>query len=234
MDWKYLFNTDVYSIPELVLCCTGGAMWAILYVIMLFRIRKYKYVEMPYFVAAGNIAWEFLWAWVFSDLIDLGAAYVFLYRAWFFLDCLIFYYVVRYGSLQTNNPHIKKHFKPIVLGTMLIWMGLIFSFVKSGYDLPLGVNSAYILNLAISVLYILLFMRQRESGDFSKAVAWLKMLGSGVITIAFWTMIPKDSHFEHFAGPVVFVIDCVYIWMLYNWKHPQLDPPFDPKAIAMA
>ena len=108
-----------------------------------------------------------------------------------------------------------------------MWAGLIYSFVISDFDYPLGVNSAYMLNLGISILYIVLFMHQYQSGIFLKSIAWLKMLGSGLITIAFWTMMPDGEVFEHFAGPAVFVIDCFYIWMIYNWKHPQLDAPFE-------
>ena len=169
---------------------------------MIINIKKHKYVEMPYFVAAGNIAWEGLWAYVFSDMIDLGMMYVYLYRAWFIFDCFIFAHVVMYGHKQIQNPYIRKNYKPILFATTFLWASLIYSFVKSGYDYPLGVNSAYILNLVISILYLQLYMRQYQSGTFLKSVAWLKMLGSGIITIAFWTMIPPNTYFEHVAGPI--------------------------------
>ncbi|WP_276978050.1 hypothetical protein [Flavobacterium filum] len=32
-----------------------------------------------------------------------------------------------------------------------------------------------------------------------------------------------------FILPMVFVLDCYYIWMIYYWKNPQLDPAFDPE-----
>ncbi len=227
MNWVYYFNTDKYTVAQLVMCATGGAMWAVLYIIMIINIRKHKYVEMPFFVAAGNICWEGLWAYVFSDRIDLGQMYIYLYRAWFIFDCFIFYHVIQYGYKQTTNPYIRKNYKLILLGLIAMWGSLIYSFVVSNYDYPLGVNSAYILNICISILYPLLYMRQYQSGTFLKSVAWLKMLGSGIITIAFWTMIPADSYFEHIAGPIVFIVDCFYIWMMYTWKNPQLDPAFD-------
>jgi hypothetical protein len=226
MDWTYYFNTDKYTVAQLAMCAIGGAMWAVLYFFMIINIRKHKYVEMPYFVAAGNIAWEGLWAWIFADRIDLGALYIILYRAWFIFDCFIFAHVVMYGHKQIQNPYIRKNYKPLLFSLTALWIALIYSFVISGYDHPLGVNSAYILNLFISILYIGLYMRQYQSGTFLKSVAWLKMLGSGIITIAFWNMIPPGTHFEHVCGPVVFAIDCYYIWMVYNWKQPQLDPAF--------
>jgi hypothetical protein len=230
MDLTYYFNTDKYTVAQLAMCAIGGTMWAVLYIIMIFTVRKDKYVEMPFFVAAGNIAWEGLWAYVFSDYIDLGAVFVYLYRAWFIFDCFVFYHVFIYGHIQTTNPYVRKYYKPLLLSIVACWAGLIYSFVKSGYDFPLGVNSAYILNLIISVLIIFQYMRQYQSGTFLKTTAWLKMLGTGIITIAFWNMIPPDSYFEHVAGPIVFVLDCYYIWMMYYWKNPQIDPAFDPKV----
>ncbi|MBI1307513.1 MAG: hypothetical protein GC181_13005 [Bacteroidetes bacterium] len=233
MDWTYYFNTDKYTVAQLVMCALGGAMWAILYILMLLNIRKHKYVEMPYFVAAGNIAWEFLWAWVYADHIDLGAAYVFLYRCWFFFDLFIFSHVFQYGHKQIVNPYVRERFKPILITLVIVWAGLIYSYMLSSLDYPLGVNSAYVLNLIITVLYIQLYMRQWQSGKFLKSVAWLKMLGSGIITVAFWSMINIDAppnpvqYFEHIAGPVVFVIDCFYIYMIYNWNKPQVDPAFE-------
>lgn len=226
MDWTYYFNTDKYTVLQLSLICVGGLMWVALYLIMIFRARKSKYIEMPYFVACGNIAWEFLWSWVLNDRIDLGEFYIIVYRAWFVLDCVIFYHLLKYGRKQCHNPHIKRFFIPICLSLVLMWTGLIYSFAVSDFDQPLGVNSAYILNLGISILYITLFMHQHESGEFLKSVAWLKMLGSGLITIAFWRMIPETHHFEHYAGPMVFVVDCIYLYILYTWKHPQLDDAF--------
>jgi len=232
MDWSNFFsvenfNTDKYTVTQLVLCATGGAMWAILYIKMLLNIRKHHYVEMPYFVAAGNLAWEFLWAWVFAKYIDLGDVYVFLYRAWFFVDLFIFGHVVSYGQKQISNPYIRKHYKPILFAILAMFLGLIYSFVRSSFDFPLGVNSAYMLNLLISIMYLQLYMRQYQSGTFLKLVAWFKMIGTGLITIAFWNMIPPDNYFEHVAGPIVFVIDIYYIWMIYNWNKPQLDPEFN-------
>ena len=228
MDWNYYFNTEKYTVAQLAMCAIGGAMWAVLYMIMILRVRKDKYVEMPFFVAAGNIAWEGLWAYVFSEYIDLGMIYVYLYRAWFIFDIFVFSHVFMYGKIQTTNPYIRKYYKPILISLVLCWAALIYSYVKSSYDFPLGVNSAYILNLMISLMMILQYMRQYQSGTFLKSTAWLKMLGSGIITIAFWNMIPEDSYFEHVAGPMVFVLDCYYIWMMYNWKNPQLDPAFNP------
>ncbi len=229
INWKYYFNTDLYSIPQLILCCIGGVLWVMVYIRMIVNIKKTKYVEMPAFIAIGNIVWEALWSWVFSDLIDIGYVFVLFYRIWFLLDCLIFYHVFKSGEDQIHNPYLKKHYKLMIIGLVVFWTALIYSFVISGYDHPLGVNSAYILNVGIAILYPLLYMRQHQSGTFSKSIAWYKMLGSGIYTIALWNIISQDSHFEHFAGPIVFVIDCAYIWLIYNWKQPQLDPPFDPK-----
>ena len=62
MDLNYWINTKDYSTPALIWNGVGCLFWVITYAALVKEILKRKYVEMPFFIAAGNLAWEFIWS----------------------------------------------------------------------------------------------------------------------------------------------------------------------------
>ena len=100
----------------------------------------------------------------------------------------------------------------------IAWGAAIYAMVISGLDTPIGANSAFILNLCIAALYIVLLLQQttREQFErFSWAVAWLKMVGTGMNTV-FMNMHYTDNYFVRFVAIVTTVLDCTYIYMFWR------------------
>lgn len=203
-----LINLEAYTPLEFILFFGGFFLWAMFYVIIVRNILKYKFVEMPFVVEAGNIAWELLYAFVFE--LDMGPLLTWLYRAGTLLDVFIFYSLLKYGHKQLTIESVKKYFKPMVLAIFFAW-GLIFWFYKKqGLDSPLGAVSAMQLNLIISSLYITLILRLDDLRGFSYAGALLKRLGTGLVTVFTFVHFP-DNHFIHIVGVCIFILDGIYI-----------------------
>ncbi|HXU27737.1 MAG TPA: hypothetical protein VN698_10950, partial [Bacteroidia bacterium] len=167
-------------------------------------------VEMPFFIAAGNIAWEFVWSVFFHP--NTGKLYALSYQGAFLLDVFIFYSILKYGSKQVDIPEIKKYFKWIAIGLLTMWVPLNYFYVAQGFDTAIGANSGYILNLIISLLYPMLLLRS-DPTNFSKIVAWCKFIGTGCITVSMFLIYPTN-YFVQIIGATCFVLDLFYSILL--------------------
>ena len=87
MDGVVWLNTAKYSGPMLLLFGVGCFFWVVAYVGTLLTIRSRRYVEIPAAAVVANIAWEFVWGFVFQT--DMGMLFQWGYRIWFFLDVFI-------------------------------------------------------------------------------------------------------------------------------------------------
>ena len=144
IEW---INFRDYAPTQLIWNGIGCFFWCITYIVLIKNSIKTKFVEMPFVIAAGNIAWEFVWSFYFHP--TTGFLYSLSYQACFLLDIFIFAMVVKYGAKQIDIPIMKKYFKPILFGLLFIWIPLNYFYVKQGFDTPIGANSGYILNLII-------------------------------------------------------------------------------------
>jgi hypothetical protein len=199
------FNTDEYSVLQLVVFGLGCFGWVVAYAGTLQMLAKQRFLEIPAAAVCANVAWEFVWGFLYPN--DLGHFFTWGYRAWFFLDVFITYNLFRVGVKQIDTPAIRKHFVPICAATILAWAVGIFFFVRQGYDTGVGAVSGYILNVMMSWLYITLLLRH-PVGWFSDLVAWSKMLATlnaVVITL----------------GVVTFVLDVAYTVLLRQRRKEQ-------------
>lgn len=215
MDLTYWINTVDYTPTQLIWNGIGCAFWVVTYVVMVKEIIQKKFVEMPFFIAAGNIAWEFVWSVFYHP--NTGMLYSLSYQGAFLLDCFIFYHLLKEGAQQVNLQELKHHFKAICFGSLLMWLPLNYFFVKNGFDTSIGSNSGYILNLFISVLYPLLLLRT-SAEHFSKTIAWCKMLGTGFITVSMFLIYP-ENYFVQTLGICCLILDCGYIALLNKKKN---------------
>jgi len=215
IDWNKLVNLQKYTPLELILFGGGCYLWVLIYWIYVKDARKKQFIEMPVFAACGNIGWEFVWG--FLAITDMGPLFQWCYRIWFFFDLFIFASVLRYGGKQVMTPAIRNNFRPLAIFAAVAWGASFFAMVKTGLDTPIGANSAYILNLAISVLYIFLFLQQADVSQLSMSVAWLRMIGTGMNTV-FMNIHPlyEDFYFLRFISILTTALDCAYIFLLWR------------------
>src|SRR2546423_9035907 len=127
-----LLNLQSYTIPQLAFYATGAYLWVLAYLIYIRNGFKYGVVEMSVVAACGNIGWEFVWALVFTT--DLGALCVYAHKAWFFLDLVIFYLVVKHAHKQPDLPLLKRYWPPLCF--LLLACSALFygTFVRQGLD----------------------------------------------------------------------------------------------------
>lgn len=224
----YLINLKDYTVTEFVIFATGCYMWAVAYGIIIYNIRKHRIVEMPTIAGCGNFGWEFLWSFFF--ITNMGAICLWAYRAWFFLDIFIFWSILKYGDQEVFIPIVRRRFRRLALVALGSWIVLFYFFGKQGFDTPIGANSAYILNLVISVSYPFMILQAPSLKGISWWVAWLKMIGTGLNTVFNFMHYP-DNHFLQTLGVLCFVADSIYIWCFWMRKTNRLQAPETIAAI---
>jgi hypothetical protein len=221
VDPQPWLNTAKYTMPQLVLFLVGCFGWVVAYVAVLMKIRKYRYVEIPANAVVANIAWEFVWGFLYRT--DMGRLFVWGYRAWFFLDVFIVYCLFRDGSKQVVSPVLRRYFRPATAIAILSWGVAIYTFVGEGYDTPYGAISGYLLNVMMSALYIVLFVNQGEVRLFSGVVAWSKMLGTALLSL-FNYMVKGDDSFLMTLCLVTLLLDLLYLAVFHYTKAIAPEP----------
>ncbi|MCC5944516.1 MAG: hypothetical protein JJT94_06240 [Bernardetiaceae bacterium] len=207
-------NLEDFTLAQQILFILDTLFWLAVYVLIERSTQKYKYVGMPAMALAANIGWEFVWSWVL--VTNLGELFVWGARLWFFFDVLLFYRLMQYGQKQVTNVYLKKYFKLWVSLSVVAWAFLIYSFTVQFGD-PIGGTTGYILNLMMSVLFIVLYLSNPKQKSWSISVAWCKMIGTVLIVISFW--VGKMYYpFITTIGIITFMIDMTYIVLLYQRK----------------
>ena len=216
-------NTVRYSVPALIVFGLGCMLWLIAYVAILQGVRRNKFVEIPAAAVVANVSWEWMWSFVYIG--DTGRLLEVGYRGWVFLDFVIVYWLFRYGDRQVINPALRVWFKPAVAFGIASWSVAIYYFVRSGYDMSMGATSAYIINVMMSAVYLML-LHSHPARNFSLLVGWTKGLGTACFSL-FMLMAPlhryqedalADKGFLLTLCAITLILDAVYVLALYRRK----------------
>jgi PAS domain S-box-containing protein len=226
MEINEWLNFKDYTQFQLAIALIGSVLWVMAYFFLIKDTLRTKYMEMPYFIACGNFAWEILYAYVFDGYINLGLVYVWGYRAWFFLDIFIFILLLRYGQKQVDNDWVSRNFKIINVALLIFFTLFFYGWIKEGFDntpihgdgsIKLGATSAYMLNFGITILYIVHFFKRQSVYKFSKPIAWCKGIGTALFTILFWQIDP-ENYLVQILGVLIFAGDITYTFLLYKYQ----------------
>lgn len=208
-----LINFQDYPLSGLIFNGVGCLFWVVAYAVLVWEIRKKKFVEMPAYVAGANIGWEFVWSFFYHP--NTGLFYALSYQAAFFLDCYIFYSVLRYGTKQPMNAEAKKHFTAFCFINLIFWVLFSYTHRNEGYDTLIGANSGYIINVILSLQCVMLLFQTKDTSQFSMLLAWCRMLGTGLITVSMFIFYP-ESNFIKLLGVSCLIMDCTFIYVLYR------------------
>ncbi len=215
----YFFNLCDYSIADLIIVAVGTLFWIVSYIALIRHGFKRKFIEMPLFVGIGNLAWEFIWSFFFKT--NMGEFYLWGYRAWFLLDLLILYLIIKYGAKQFTIPLIKKNVKIIVAGLAVFFSFFFFYFAQEGYDTPIGATSAFFLSVGISTLYITLLLSNKNPDNFSLTSGITRALGDTILTI--FAIKYTGIIIIAVMGAYVVVLDTVYVILLWKMKRESIE-----------
>lgn len=222
---EYFFNLRKYHPPELILFLAGFILWIFAYYYIIKDIRKYKFCEMPMLVASGNIAWEFIWSFLFFG--DLGPFFSWGARIWFTMDIFINYSCLKYGLKDVSTPVLRRQYRFWYVFSLIGWFCIVYFMGWIDRDSHrLGIQAALLINVVMSSLYIYQVINYpgfRGKG-FNRKVAWFKMFGTGSIVVGsilvWWD---KQNQLFMTLGILSFLLDAVYVYLFIFYKNPDLE-----------
>lgn len=174
-------NTVKYSTASLIVFGIGAFLWVITYVSVLLHVRKEKFVAIPAAAVVANVSWEWLWGFFFE--CDLGLLFTWGYRVWAILDVFIVIALYKYGWKQLLTVTGRKYMPLAITFGIIAWFSSLWFFISEGYDMAMGATSAYIINIMMSAVYIVMVVKHPEIRKFSWTVAWTKGLGTALISV---------------------------------------------------
>lgn len=209
---------------ESVLILLSGIAWTVVYVASIRIGMRDKSYAMPFWALALNIAWEFLHATLgFREAgltLQIGINFV-----WFLLDLGLLYTFFRYG-----RKYFPSHFHPawfFVWGAVGLASAFILQYVFiAEFGLWMGaIYSAFLQNLLMSILFIVMLVQRSSSDGQSLLIAISKCIGTlaptifmGVLGISGYMV---ANRFVLVTGGLIFFFDLAYIWLLATTKQKE-------------
>jgi hypothetical protein len=208
--------------PTVVAGMIGCALWIVVYVLVAIDSQRRKTYGIPLLAICLNFTWEGMAAFVWPNPIRV---FHFAEYAWFAVDVLIVYYLLRYGREQQVIPEIRRWFYPVVGATMILAGLGQYYFTRTFYD-PLGYVLAFTINLVMSALFLFMYFARRDASDMTYRVAWLKMigtLGTCVMCFSFMRILHPEVRaqgatydFYTFLYVATFLLDATYVALLHR------------------
>jgi hypothetical protein len=198
----------------------GGLFWSITYILIIRCGFKDKTYGMPLAALCANISWE----GIFSFIYPHSPPQLYINYVWFLIDVVIVMQFVKYG--RSEFPSLsKKKFIAMFLFTLITCFGLVFSITREFNDWQ-GAYAAFGQNLMMSVLFIVMLYNRNDLRGQSIFIALFKMLGTAIISLAFYQYQPisQGSFILPFLFISVFIYDLIYVILIYQKCQEQNMP----------
>jgi hypothetical protein len=198
-----------YTWWQVALFFAGSMLWLACYIATLRDIIKKQTVDIPASAVILNFGWEIAACIFFVP--DMGKLLVAAYWAWMLCDLFIFYSLFKYGYKQMRIDYFRRNAHYFILS------GIVISFLSQAtfmvqYDLPMAPIAGYIINLIMSIAFLYLLFVPGFTG-YSRVAKWSKFLGTGIISIMFFTKYPSNN-FLTIMYIAVACFDVLYIILM--------------------
>lgn len=207
------FDTTNYTPLQIGMFLTGAILWIVAYINTIYVAVKKQTLDIPIIAITLNFGCEITTAIFFVP--DMGKALVLAYWAWMVLDAYIVYSVWKYGYKQMRVDFFKQHFHAFWLLSFAASFVVQLTFILA-YDLPMAPLDSYVINLVMSISFIYMLFIPNYQGN-SYITAWSKFLGTGVISVMFFTKYP-DNYFLLSLYIFCAIFDVMYILLLKRIK----------------
>lgn len=176
-------DTSVMNVNN-ILSVISGVSWTIVYIVIIYRGFKDKASGMPLVALGLNFSWEFIYSFVFpvQNKVQLVINII-----WCLFDVVIIYQKFRFGR-DEYNANLKglgeKLYYPSLITTFIFCFFIVY-FAKIEWNDFIGLYSAFIMNLIMSVTFIPMLLKRGNLNGQSFYIAFFKLIGTLAPTILF-------------------------------------------------
>lgn len=203
---------------EIFLTFLSGICWCIVYEECIRLALKDKTYSMPFWALALNITWEGIYT--YYDLCVGPGIQGIVNVLWFCLDVVILALYFKYGRKYHEAGTGKLFYLWTVLGVAAMF------FVQLAYVKEFGLEghlsaqySAFAQNLIMSIAFIHMFLKRRNTKGQSMLLAIAKWIGTLAPTITMGIM--SVNYVVLVCGLLCSIYDLIYIVLLYSAKKSE-------------
>lgn len=197
---------------EMFLTLVSGIAWCIVYEECIRLAVKQKTYAMPFWALAANITWEGIYSITgLSSSMDVQSIVNLL---WFMLDIVMLVLFVKYAKKEWN-PDLKSwtFYAWTILGVVAMFFVQISFIAQFGNENHQAAQySAFIQNLLMSILFIVMLSKRKSSQGQSMLLAVAKWIGTLAPTITMGIM--TTNYVVLACGVFCTVYDVLYIILL--------------------
>lgn len=205
-----------YNLYQIINLTVGMVVWAYLYALIAYRGFKYKFVQMPLVLACGNIVWEVFWGVIFQSNFEIWVMIGVIPAI--FIDCLIFYGILKFNHRYISIPFYARNLKPLALFGILVYAVIWYTFKAQGLDSDGGGTSGNILNAIIVVFWCDQLFRIKDLKLMSLTVGWAKLVADFCIALFMMSVFPEKV-FSYGITWIAVLFDVIYIWLYYQRRN---------------
>jgi hypothetical protein len=220
----------------LLLVDIGTLLWMVAYILAIVQGFRQKTYGIPMIAISLNFTWEVLAAFSWQEPVVIWRIGDIL---WMMIDGVIVYQLFRFGRARQTVPEVQNGYYPILIALFLIAIVGQYTFTMYFRD-NLGFEDAYVISIVMGGLFINLFFSRRDAGNLAYGVAWTKMLGTALTSLALYFILPRfypDERtygFMYFAYVLCFVLDSTYIVLIARARRTATVAPARAVPTALA
>lgn len=203
------------------LIIVSGLAWTIVYIDSIRIGMKDKTFAMPFWALALNIAWELLHA-VFGFREAGLTLQIAINGIWFLFDLGLLYTFFRYGRRYFPKQYHPSWFYAWGIFGLLTAFILQFTFIQEFGLLMGAVYSAFLQNLLMSILFIVMLGQRNSSEGQTLLIAISKCIGTLAPTIYMGVLgiesFMQPNRLVLVTGGLILFFDLAYIWLLSKVK----------------
>jgi len=195
----------------------SGVCWTLTYLLIIRRGVIDLTYGMPAAALLANVCWETIYSFIYPHSMPQVA----VDRIWFTFDVLIMLQYLRFGPPVNKVMLAGSFYLQFLLG-LAVTFTLILLLGRELKDAN-GAYAAFGQNLMMSVLFIVMLRQRKTVAGQSIYIAILKMLGTLLASVAFYTQTKTYSHSPllQFLFVAILVYDVIYIFMLAHQLRMQ-------------
>jgi hypothetical protein len=225
-------GSQLMSTTQLIAVCAMlvGVFWSIAYALIIRQAHRDKNYGMPFAAMCFNIAWEFVYAFIFPQ----PAPQLYINVLWFVLDGIMLYQFLRFGRYVVAGTLFERYFYPLVVAALTLSVAFVWTGYLEFNDIY-GRFTAYPANMVMSALFIAMLIRRNDVSGQSMYIAIFKLLGTGSSALAVF-LILNYAPFLKFCYVGILALDIVYCIALYaQFRRMGLNPftrrPLKPQPV---
>jgi len=197
----------------------GCVLWMVAYYLFIRQGFRDKTYGVPMAAICLNITWEGFTPFLPNPV----PLWKIIELVWFVIDGVILWQLWTYGKKTMLPQPLQRYHGLVVVAMLAIALGFHITWHRF-WDDHLLFMDAYLINMVMSILFVVFFFGRPRQEGLTIAGAWLKMIGSLFTGIQSAVFLPKvmtahqDWSFLWFMIVVIFLADCTYIWLLYHGR----------------